>query len=296
MAVAISSDEGYKPVYGFAPSHWRIIQNYARISATVLLFRSGKEASIPYIERKFPAKPMSFKTKTDPRLGLLIADTPDAIDSVARAGQWMLREHDRREGWFIAYSPLAPDVVRAEFEKAVCPWAAANVVVRADKDPHLPFTSDYDLAAIVRPIQQFRVLPSTLITSKQTDVRPLTSTLKTGSDLFAKDNIKQVSAHLGDRQRGFENIWTQHVRERLNDLLGDERIMHGPQVLYVNADQVSAQSLPYIELGISKTRADKTPEPDTLLAFCPSGRVEVHSWSCAADSHAILQHHAAVGG
>ncbi|MCI0364859.1 MAG: hypothetical protein L0Y44_02355 [Phycisphaerales bacterium] len=48
------------PEYGFAESHWDIIREYARNAKLVIIFRAGKAASIRWIDKGYPAKPMTL--------------------------------------------------------------------------------------------------------------------------------------------------------------------------------------------------------------------------------------------
>ncbi len=132
--------------FGIAAAHWNAILDFASSRAYVICLRGGKTASIRYIERGYPAKPLEVKCKVDPVLGLLLARDAAAQDSVWRAGLAVLRAAGA--GSFTAQGRGGTDACAGfRFSRPRQDWAQEFVVV--DAGARLPITSDYDLAAVV---------------------------------------------------------------------------------------------------------------------------------------------------
>src|SRR5262249_40357483 len=141
-------------------SHWEDFRAVAGDPdrPRVLLIRAGKPAAIPWIEKNFPAKPMAFKSKVDPVVGLLFARTRAERDNALAAGHLVL-DRLRDAAGMPRHTALPAFVgegrdprgqpVRKVFNKAEHPWAQEALIV--DSTSLKPFTSDYDLAAVIDP-------------------------------------------------------------------------------------------------------------------------------------------------
>ena len=180
----------WQPRFGIARAHWDALRDYAASRALFIYVRGGKEASIPWIERGFPGKPLALKAKVDPTLGLLVArdahDRAQAHDAghfVVTRGGAGLQLAGARTTTSLPSGPM------------MAVWAREGVVV--DGARRMPFTSDYDLAAVL-PVD------------------------------FA------YGRDLGQRQvdGSVTSPWAEQLRRDLNRAFGSERFRHGPQAQY----------------------------------------------------------------
>jgi len=181
----------WSPHYGIAARHWTRLAAYAAQKQLFLFVRGGKASAIPWIEHGFPGKPMELGfLKVEERTGLLWAVTSDARQRVFDAQHYVLQ---RVGGGYRAVGRAGtPTNLRTYFE----PWAGAGVVV--ERQSGLPFTSDYDLAAVI-PSAQF-------------------------------DYIQDVAGFMLGKSRTSQNA--EKVRADLNREFGSTRFRHGPQALY----------------------------------------------------------------
>jgi len=181
---------GWSPEFGIAARHWTQIASYANNNRLYLFVRGGKQAAIPWIEARFPGKPMELGfLKVEPRTGLLWATASDER-RVFDARQLVLRRVGtscRAVG--AAGTPASPREYRE-------PWAGPGVVI--DTRSGLPFTSDYDLAAVI-PAQGF-------------------------------DYMQDVAGFEIGKSR--TSALAEQARADLNRAFASERFRHGPQALY----------------------------------------------------------------
>jgi hypothetical protein len=182
----------WQPRYGIASAHWEQFRSYAHDHQLFILVRGGKDASIPWIERGFPGKPLTLKTKVDPALGLLVArdsyERKQALDAghlvIARTAAGLQLVGARGAGSAL---PMSATMHR---------WAHDGVVVDGMKK--LPFTSDYDLAAV--------------FPAKDDDY----------VGVFGQHTIGG----------SVTSAYAERVRVDMNRVFGSERICHGPQAQY----------------------------------------------------------------
>ena len=133
----------YHPRFGITDSHWAAILAYATHHRLFVFVRGGKPAAIRWIELGFPGKPLELKTKVDPESGLLVARTENDRLQVFAAGHRLLTRTP--QGWKVtgpAGQPGGPLGFPAHDS-----WAREGVVI--ERGSGLPFTSDYDLAAVI---------------------------------------------------------------------------------------------------------------------------------------------------
>lgn len=189
----------YDEKFGITAAHWHVFLRFANQRKKIIMVRATKPAAIPWIERKFPAKPLDFKTKTDPILGLLIARTPDELENVKRTGNFvepMPNNMDvRRFVEELVAKRNNATAKSAASRPAATPPAEAYLVI--ERSSGLPFTSDYDLSAVF-------------------DVERPDYFLTFGS---------QATTIGGNRT----NLYTSAAISELNKRFGSERIMHGTQ-------------------------------------------------------------------
>jgi hypothetical protein len=140
--------QGYEARFGIARNHWSSFQQIA--SHKIILVRGGKEKAIPWIEKGFPAKPLELKIKVDARVGLLIAK-PHEHSTVFQAGHYVVVKRgsdyrvDRNLASTVPLSQVAPPKLTG-----MCSWTAwAQDGLVLDRSSGLPFTSDYDIAAVI---------------------------------------------------------------------------------------------------------------------------------------------------
>jgi hypothetical protein len=152
--------------------------------------RGGKEASIPWIERGFPGKPLALKTKVDPALGLLVARDAHDRAQAQEAGHFVVTRGGT--GLQLAGARATASLPSGPM---MAVWAREGVVV--DGVRRMPFTSDYDLAAVL-PVD-----------------------FAYGRDLGQQRLDGSVTSP-----------WAEQLRHDLNRAFGSERFRHGPQAQY----------------------------------------------------------------
>ena len=233
----------FDPRYGVAPRHWTALLDYARREALYLFVRGGKPAAIPWIERGFPGKPLELKIKVDPQSGLLLARDAREREAVFRARHLVLARGPRGlQAVDERGQPLGGRTVPAAER-----WAVEGAVV--DRLSGQPFTSDYDIAAVV-PAGGF---------DYQRDVQG-----------FALDASR--TSHLAEQ-----------TRRELNQRFGSQRFQHGPQALYdqklSNSDTDSELIVAFCANGDAYTfRTPASPAAavmqyrDLLIALHPGQR------------------------
>ena len=176
--------------YGIALRHWTRFASCAERNRLFLFVRGGKPTAIPWIELGFPGKPMELGfLKVEPRTGLLWATSAAERTRVFGTGNLVL---DRVASALRAVGPSGPAGPRVYTQ----PWAGAGVVI--ERQYGLPFTSDYDLAAVI-PLDDF-------------------------------DYIQDVAGVLIGKSR--TSGLAERVRAELNREFGSARLLHGPQALY----------------------------------------------------------------
>lgn len=147
----------YDRRYGIARAHWADIQEVSRETSQIILIRGGKPATIPWIEKNYPGKPMELGfAKVSRSLGLLMVSDDESKNQVFRAGHYVL-EFAQTKGMG---NPVLKELVPVRglgAGRRIMPnvsfvqgtTAAAQVGVVIDSVSGQPFTSDYDVAAIV---------------------------------------------------------------------------------------------------------------------------------------------------
>lgn len=209
----------YDASYGITPEHWMIFCKVAAEHDLILFVRGGKQVSIPWIKEKFPAKPLDFKSKVDERTGFLYVKSEEEKQVVHRAGHWYLIHNPARPVPAAAggsppakntvYVPVGPSgvVPGVTFDSRTDGhwWAALSTVVHSSL--RLPFTSDYDLAAVVGT-----------------------------EDCDYMRTFMSISPEvLPPGTKDMNNLWTKGVADLLNARFDDVRIMHGTQCQYDGA-------------------------------------------------------------
>src|SRR5205807_2567097 len=155
----------YDARFGITDSHWQDFCWVACQFGWILLVRSGKQAAIPWIKANFPAKPLAFKSKVDPHVGLLFARTEAERQNVFAHGHYVLASSGLQvdkgspsnpvKKVYVAEDGEAAVVTRrskAQFNSLDHPWAQDDLIV--DSETLKPFTSDYDLGAVIDPAKR----------------------------------------------------------------------------------------------------------------------------------------------
>lgn len=189
----------YDEKFGITGAHWHVFLRFATQRKKVVMVRATKPAAIPWIERKFPAKPLEFKTKTDPFLGLLIARTPAELENVKHTGNFvepMPNNMDvRRFVEELVVKRNNPTAKSPASRPGTTPKAEAYLVI--ERNSGLPFTSDYDLSAVF--------------------------------DLDHPDYFLTFGSQATTVGGNRTNLYTNAAIRELNRRFGSERIMHGTQ-------------------------------------------------------------------
>lgn len=145
----------YNPKYGISSRHFRIFQDVAALRQVVLLVRGGKPAAIQWIDRGYPAKPMFLKAKVDRTLGLLKLDGPGDPSLPAAQHHLCYVVDLDATGKLIAHSPEHPTRKSVSLDLTKAPWrefAGRLSVLKGvvlEESSLLPYTSDYDLGAVL---------------------------------------------------------------------------------------------------------------------------------------------------
>jgi hypothetical protein len=141
--------QGYEARFGIARNHWLSFQRIATKMNKIILVRGGKEKAVPWIERGFPAKPLELKIKVDPNAGLLVAQQHE-YSTVFQAGHYVVvksgRDYlvERKPASTLPLSQVAPNL------QGMCSWTSwVRPGLVLDRESGLPFTSDYDIAAVI---------------------------------------------------------------------------------------------------------------------------------------------------
>lgn len=140
----------YEARFGIAGNHWLSFQQIASQMNKIILVRGGKKNSIPWIERGFPAKPLELKIKVDEDVGLLVAQGHEHA-TVFQAGHYVVVKSgkdyvvERKPASTLPLTDVAPKNLQGMC--SCTSWARQGLVL--DRESGLPFTSDYDIAAVI---------------------------------------------------------------------------------------------------------------------------------------------------
>ena len=140
---------GYDAKFGIAFAHWLSFQKIATQMNKIIMVRGGKKNAIPWIERGFPAKPLELKIKVDRACGLLVAESHEH-STVLQAGHYVVV---RSGNDYVVKRNLAPTVPLSQVAPKLAgmcsylSWARQGLVL--DRKSGLPFTSDYDIGAVI---------------------------------------------------------------------------------------------------------------------------------------------------
>jgi hypothetical protein len=158
MSAIARKETEYDARYGITSQHWGDIRYVATRMNRIIMIRGGKKSAIQWIERNFPGKPMALGfLKVDREKGLLLARTEQENQRVFAAGYYVLEYPQGPGGRF---NPVIRQFVAArrrgrsveklprQYQQVGDPWAELDVVIDSSGKP---FTSDYDVAAIIDP-------------------------------------------------------------------------------------------------------------------------------------------------
>lgn len=215
-----AQEVAWSPRYGIAHGHWVALCAYAAERQMHLLVRGGKEAAIPWIRQQYPGKPMDLGfLKVDPELGLLIAPEKER-PKVFALGHYVLTASGG-PGAYVAVrargshrEQLSRTFTESELRRVSgrsTPLELEGVVV--DALTKLPFTSDYDLAAVVGAGEGFNYYGT-----------------------FGSMSAAVVGARPGEK-RDLTNLYVEQVRAELNHRVG-RRFLHGSNVQYYGDDAI----------------------------------------------------------
>jgi len=136
------------PPWGIATAHWEIIRRVSAANRHIYVIRSGKSRAIPWIEKNFPGKPKelsAFKVNAD--TGLL--EAPRDRWSVVFAAGHLVLDQAGGGNWKLvggggsARQPQGDPARMGEWRRHAKP----GLVIHGES--RLPFTSDYDLGAVL---------------------------------------------------------------------------------------------------------------------------------------------------
>jgi hypothetical protein len=238
MATVARSPVTYDSRFGITKRHFGVFQDVAAFGGWILMVRGGKPAAIPWINRGLPAKPIFLKAKVDPALGLLRLPR-DASREPAHHHLCYVVESAPAPGapTLAATNPLHPHRKTLAVDLGRWPWSEPLLRHHRDDlvglvldESGLPFTSDYDLGAVI-PVGG-----------------PL-SAATTGA----------AGSHQYDYQKNITSALVQHVATELNrrmllpggNVRTSVRVVHGASAQYKNspADKAGESILVFYPSG-----------------------------------------------
>jgi Anthrax toxin LF subunit len=125
---------------GIAAAHFQVFQQVAREANRIILVRLTNPKSTPWIEKGFPAKPISIKAHTSKITGIVTAASADEIQAA------------RNAGFYVVDADGVPRDVRGlsmRFPKAPEWPLEQNQVIHPTQ--RLPLVGDYDLQGVIDP-------------------------------------------------------------------------------------------------------------------------------------------------
>jgi len=165
----------------------------------IVFIREAKLEGMEWIRRGYPAKPREIKAGTDKDIGLVVAKTADEINEALAAGHFVVSKGSARNGSMVAEIGDAPE------------WGHMPDGLIIDKNTMKPFTSDFDVGAIIDPSAPRRNL----------------ALLKTGGTGDASVYVKD---YIDPRERAMIDSMNQHM----GGLNGGGRLKHGPDDKFSN--------------------------------------------------------------
>jgi len=132
---------------GITPNHFNLFRQVAQESERIIAVRNTNIKSTPWIERGFPAKPMSIKLHTSAETGIVTA-----VDSAEMQAA-------RSKGFFVIDEDMVPrNATGQELKlpgKPEWPMEPGQVI-----DPKMskPLVGDYDLLGVINPAAKGRNL------------------------------------------------------------------------------------------------------------------------------------------
>ena len=134
--------------WGIAGAHWDLIRGVAAAKRHIYVIRAGKARAIPWIEKNFPGKPRELSAfKVNPNTGLLEAPR-DRWSVVFAAGHLVLDQAGGGNWKLVSGRGSAHQTTEAPAR--IDTWrrhAKPGLVIQ--RESRLPFTSDYDLGAVL---------------------------------------------------------------------------------------------------------------------------------------------------
>lgn len=125
---------------GMTTKHLQAFKAVAQQTQQIVLVRFTNPKSVRWIEKGFPAKPMSVKVKTSPRTGIVTTNRLDEINDVSKAGYYVTQADGH------AYSVLGKKLeLPANKDWTFEPGQVIDPKVKK------PLVGDYDLMAVVDP-------------------------------------------------------------------------------------------------------------------------------------------------
>lgn len=198
-------------------AHYRVFQEVARELDVIILVRKGKKSCLPWIQRGYPAKPLSINlAKTNPRTGKVTCeqgpcDVYQQVLQAHKAGCYVLERDENSDHNLRASNPMHPEQpeLAKEFQRGTPEMNEPGQVIEPDSG--LAYTGDYDLMGVIDVSKQGR-----------------------------PDGAAGSSApRPGPRYERTNPLATLAI-SKLNGRFGRRRIMHGPHDLKYRPDEHNA--------------------------------------------------------
>jgi hypothetical protein len=276
--------------YGIAKMHWEDFEQIASSKNAILIVRGGKKATIKFIEMNFPGKPPELKfLKTSAQSGLLEVDTSpgksDEWSQVFAAGHFVLARPRKDSERLFAVGPVR-GVRREEFEVPYSKekWARPGLAV--DSKTKLPFTSDYDLGAVIDAGDHrfgktfLGVIEGEGKRTSADSAKPRLRIVQGGGQMtrsFAPPVVEKPQKPL---DMDYTNPWVKGIMDALNARMVAHRFSNkyssGPGLTRV------------LHGAVSNWSGNPAIGSEDLIVFYPGGRVEKSKGSTLQNAHKHL--------
>jgi len=159
----------------------------------IVFIREAKLKGMEWIRRGYPAKPREIKAKIDEDIGLVVAKTADEINEALAAGHFVVSKGRARNGSLVAAIGDAPE------------WGHMPDGLIIDKTTMKPFTSDFDVGALIKPSSQGQNM----------------ALVKSGGK-------HEASVYVKDYADPHERAMVDNINQNMGGLGGGGRLKHGP--------------------------------------------------------------------
>ncbi len=195
LNVADDEARAYIPASGMTALHFKTVQDVAQVQGVIAIVRNTNTASTPLIQKGCPGKPMTIESHTDSATGVVTAANSNEIKAAYQAGYFVVEADGVARRRVIENGRTV--IHELKLDRPF--WRVAkNQII----DPELkkPLVGDYDIHGVIDP-----------------------ENLGQNIALVAKNGV-QV--------RNIESPIVRKFRDRVNERLDQDRMLHGAQDQY----------------------------------------------------------------